>query len=317
MARQARRARRRRPRPDHRAADRRDHPRHLDRAVRLGPASLRGAGPVHGGGRRARPRADGDRRGGRPGGRRPAGRRPRGGAVQHLVWTVLHVRARTADPVRDDAEPRARAWAPASSATPSSTARCPAARPSSCACRRPTTGRSRCPTGLRTTASSSCPTSCPRHGRPCSTRRSPTAAASRSSAWARSARCRRGSLSTSAPARSSASIWCPTAWRARRAHGVVTVDVSAVDDVPGAVRELTDGRGPDSVIDAVGMEAHGAPVGKLAHTHRRPDARPGGAQGHGDRRRGSPERAAARASRSSAVAARSRSRASTAGPPTR
>src|SRR5436305_9322833 len=28
---------------------------------------------------------------------------------------------------------------------------------------------------------------------------------------------------------------------------------------------MTDGRGPDAVIDAVGMEAHGAPVGKLAH----------------------------------------------------
>jgi threonine dehydrogenase-like Zn-dependent dehydrogenase len=51
-----------------------------------------------------------------------------------------------------------------------------------------------------------------------------------------------------------------------RSHGVVTVDVSAVDDVAAAVRELTDGRGPDSVIDAVGMEAHGAPAGKLAHT---------------------------------------------------
>jgi threonine dehydrogenase-like Zn-dependent dehydrogenase len=32
------------------------------------------------------------------------------------------------------------------------------------------------------------------------------------------------------------------------------------------VRELTGGRGPDSVIDAVGMEAHGSPGGKLAHT---------------------------------------------------
>ena len=50
------------------------------------------------------------------------------------------------------------------------------------------------------------------------------------------------------------------------AHGVTTIDVTAVDDVPAAVRELTDGRGPDSVIDAVGMEAHGAPVAKLAHT---------------------------------------------------
>jgi threonine dehydrogenase-like Zn-dependent dehydrogenase len=49
-------------------------------------------------------------------------------------------------------------------------------------------------------------------------------------------------------------------------HGVETVDVHDLDDVPGAVRELTDGRGPDSVIDAVGMEAHGAPFGKLAQT---------------------------------------------------
>ena len=31
------------------------------------------------------------------------------------------------------------------------------------------------------------------------------------------------------------------------------------------MRELTGGRGPDAVIDAVGMEAHGAPIGKLAH----------------------------------------------------
>ncbi|TQM79497.1 threonine dehydrogenase-like Zn-dependent dehydrogenase [Saccharothrix saharensis] len=31
------------------------------------------------------------------------------------------------------------------------------------------------------------------------------------------------------------------------------------------IRELTGGRGPEAVIDAVGMEAHGAPVAKLAH----------------------------------------------------
>ena len=37
------------------------------------------------------------------------------------------------------------------------------------------------------------------------------------------------------------------------------------DDLGDVIREMTDGRGPDSVIDAVGMEAHGAPVGKLAH----------------------------------------------------
>jgi threonine dehydrogenase-like Zn-dependent dehydrogenase len=50
------------------------------------------------------------------------------------------------------------------------------------------------------------------------------------------------------------------------AHGVRTIDVSNTDDVPGAVRELSGGRGPDAVIDAVGLEAHGAPGGKLAHT---------------------------------------------------
>jgi threonine dehydrogenase-like Zn-dependent dehydrogenase len=50
------------------------------------------------------------------------------------------------------------------------------------------------------------------------------------------------------------------------AHGVHVIDISDTDDVPGAVRSLTDGRGPDGVIDAVGMEAHGAPFGKLAQT---------------------------------------------------
>ncbi|NKQ53020.1 glutathione-dependent formaldehyde dehydrogenase [Amycolatopsis sp. K13G38] len=47
-------------------------------------------------------------------------------------------------------------------------------------------------------------------------------------------------------------------------YGVTTLDVRDHRDIPGAVRELTSGRGADSVIDAVGMEAHGAPVGKLA-----------------------------------------------------
>jgi threonine dehydrogenase-like Zn-dependent dehydrogenase len=49
-------------------------------------------------------------------------------------------------------------------------------------------------------------------------------------------------------------------------HGVHTLDIRTLEDVGDALRELTDGRGPDSVIDAVGMEAHGAPLGKLAHT---------------------------------------------------
>ncbi|MGI8645509.1 MAG: zinc-binding dehydrogenase, partial [Nocardioides sp.] len=45
-----------------------------------------------------------------------------------------------------------------------------------------------------------------------------------------------------------------------RARGAETIDLDAVDSVPDALRELTGGRGPDSVLEAVGMEAHGNPV---------------------------------------------------------
>jgi threonine dehydrogenase-like Zn-dependent dehydrogenase len=38
------------------------------------------------------------------------------------------------------------------------------------------------------------------------------------------------------------------------------------DDLAEAIRELTDGRGTDSVIDAVGMEAHGSPGAKAIQT---------------------------------------------------
>ncbi|WP_410821596.1 zinc-dependent alcohol dehydrogenase [Micromonospora sp. 050-3] len=50
-----------------------------------------------------------------------------------------------------------------------------------------------------------------------------------------------------------------------RRHGIEVLDVSQLSDVPGALIDLVDGRGPDAVIDAVGMEAHGSPVGKFAH----------------------------------------------------
>jgi threonine dehydrogenase-like Zn-dependent dehydrogenase len=49
-------------------------------------------------------------------------------------------------------------------------------------------------------------------------------------------------------------------------HGVHAIDLREHDDIAESLRTLTDGRGPDSVIDAVGMEAHGAPFGKLAQT---------------------------------------------------
>jgi threonine dehydrogenase-like Zn-dependent dehydrogenase len=51
-----------------------------------------------------------------------------------------------------------------------------------------------------------------------------------------------------------------------RRHGVDTVNPEEVDDVADVIRERTAGRGADAVIDAVGMEAHGAPLGKVAQT---------------------------------------------------
>jgi threonine dehydrogenase-like Zn-dependent dehydrogenase len=44
-----------------------------------------------------------------------------------------------------------------------------------------------------------------------------------------------------------------------RRHGVTTIAAEEEGDVVAELRELTGGRGPDAVIDAVGMEAHGAP----------------------------------------------------------
>jgi threonine dehydrogenase-like Zn-dependent dehydrogenase len=49
------------------------------------------------------------------------------------------------------------------------------------------------------------------------------------------------------------------------AYGIETLDITDVDDVAATLIELTGGRGPDAVLEAVGMEAHGSPRGKLAH----------------------------------------------------
>ena len=46
-------------------------------------------------------------------------------------------------------------------------------------------------------------------------------------------------------------------------HGISTFD--ATKEVNDEIRSLTEGRGPDAVVDAVGMEAHGSPIAKLAH----------------------------------------------------
>jgi threonine dehydrogenase-like Zn-dependent dehydrogenase len=46
-------------------------------------------------------------------------------------------------------------------------------------------------------------------------------------------------------------------------HGIETLDYAK--GIADELREATGGRGPDSVIDAVGMEAHGSPIAGFAH----------------------------------------------------
>jgi threonine dehydrogenase-like Zn-dependent dehydrogenase len=47
-------------------------------------------------------------------------------------------------------------------------------------------------------------------------------------------------------------------------HGIETVNLEDHDDISEVIREMTGGRGADATIDAVGMEAHGAPFGAFA-----------------------------------------------------
>jgi threonine dehydrogenase-like Zn-dependent dehydrogenase len=63
-------------------------------------------------------------------------------------------------------------------------------------------------------------------------------------------------------------IWAadivPERLRRARDHGVHTIDTTKQKEVVAAIRDATDGRGPDAVIDAVGMEAHGSPLASAA-----------------------------------------------------
>lgn len=45
-----------------------------------------------------------------------------------------------------------------------------------------------------------------------------------------------------------------------KSWGIETVDMREVDEVSDTLIDMTDGRGPDGVLDAVGMEAHGNPI---------------------------------------------------------
>jgi threonine dehydrogenase-like Zn-dependent dehydrogenase len=50
-----------------------------------------------------------------------------------------------------------------------------------------------------------------------------------------------------------------------RDRGIQTIDLKeAGNKVGDMIRDMTDGRGTDAVVDAVGMEAHGSPLGKFA-----------------------------------------------------
>jgi len=50
-----------------------------------------------------------------------------------------------------------------------------------------------------------------------------------------------------------------------RLHGIDVLDLREhQDDLGDVIRGMTGGRGPDAVIDAVGMEAHGSPSAKIA-----------------------------------------------------
>jgi threonine dehydrogenase-like Zn-dependent dehydrogenase len=51
-----------------------------------------------------------------------------------------------------------------------------------------------------------------------------------------------------------------------RSYGVEVIDMNTVKNVPEAILDLTDGRGADGTVDAVGMEAHGSPFAKAAIT---------------------------------------------------
>ncbi|MFJ5048258.1 zinc-dependent alcohol dehydrogenase [Streptomyces sp. NPDC088719] len=55
----------------------------------------------------------------------------------------------------------------------------------------------------------------------------------------------------------------PERLRRARARGTHTFDLNECgENIGDAVRDLTQGRGPDAVVDAVGMEAHGAPIAR-------------------------------------------------------
>lgn len=151
---------------------------------------------------------------------------------------------------------------PRSSATPSSTAPCPVGRRSTSASRRRSSGRSSSPRVWPTSGSCTSLTSCRQLGRGGVRRRA-----------------RRGSLAVIglgpvgllavaiATHRGLQVIGVdnvPERLARARQYGATVISTDETDDVPGAIRELTNGRGVDGSLDAVGMESHGAPAAETA-----------------------------------------------------
>ena len=99
----------------------------------------------------------------------PRRRRPGGDPVPNLLRQLLYVRSAALHAVRDDAGPRPGHGCRTVRLLRALRRRCPAARRSCCAYRKPSSPTSRSPTGRRTRGSSTSPTCCRRHGR-----RSPT-----------------------------------------------------------------------------------------------------------------------------------------------
>ena len=260
-------------------------------------------------GRHPRPRADGHRRGGRAGGHAHRARRPRRHPVQHLLRALLHVRPGPAVAVRDDAG--ARAGQGRGAVRLHEAVRPGARRPGRVPARpagavRPDQGAAR---ARRTTASSTSPTCCRRPGRRSSTRPIPDGGTRRrlrprpdrpdgAAAIA---------LHRGAGARASASTSCPSGSSSRARTASRPIDLRDHDDIAAALRELTDGRGPDS-RDRRGR--HGGPRRAARQARpgpRRAPARRRRREADREGRRRPPERRCTPRSTRCGAAARSRS----------
>jgi threonine dehydrogenase-like Zn-dependent dehydrogenase len=143
----------------------------------------------------------------------------------------------------------------------------PGARPSTCACRRRSSARSRCRKDRPMTASCCSRTFCRPPGRRSNTPRVPDGGSVAIFGLGPI-----GQMSARIAAHHGHRVIGldvePDRVERARGLGIEAIDIS--DDagdttaVAEQVRALTDGRGTDSAIDAVGMEAHGAPMAELA-----------------------------------------------------